>query len=117
MAIRINFFNTPEHKVFHYEPMYYDEYKEHVEELRKKYGKDKTEDEIKEMAAKDGYVEKKSTYVPGMSIRGSFRKGLEENRKQEANGKLKTVIRLISLLAAAVVAYYIAQGLASMLMN
>lgn len=120
MSLRIGFFSTPEHRVFHYNPSYYDPTKEHIEELRRKYGKDKTDEEIVGLAAKDGEnidLKPKSTYIPGAAIRGSFRKSLEENRKEEGNRKVKRVIVLLGLLAAAAVAYYLAQGLATMLMN
>lgn len=120
MSLRIGFFSTPEHRVFHYNPSYYDPTKEHIEELRRKYGKEKTDEEIVSLAAKDGEtveIKPKSTYIPGAAIRGSFRRSLEENRKEEGNKKLKRVIVLIALLAAAAVAYYLAQGLATMLMS
>ena len=98
--MRISFFNLPEHRVFNYKPRYYDESKEHIDQLRQKY-------------AKDENGERK--YIPGMSIREAYRKGIEGERKPAGNAKLKNVILLVSLLAVFVVAYYVAQGLSDLL--
>ena len=39
MAFGFKFWHIPEHRVFHYEPRYYDERKERLEEIYMKYGK------------------------------------------------------------------------------
>lgn len=104
MGLRISFFNTPSHRVFNYRPRYYDETKEHIKELEEKYGK--TEDAVQE-----------KRYVPGAAIQQAYRNGLEGERRSSGNGKLKKMIILISLLAAMVAAYYLAQGLAEMILK
>ena len=52
MAFGFKFWHIPEHRVFHYEPRYYDERKERLEEMYKKYGKTMPSEEIDEMAKK-----------------------------------------------------------------
>ena len=115
MAIRFTFFPTPQHKVFHYEPRYYDPRKERLEQLYEKYGKTpegmkKAEEELaaeKEAPSKD--------YVPGSRIRGAFSRSVEESRRAEGNQKVKKILTLITILAAIVVAYYLSQGLVKLL--
>lgn len=97
--MRISFFNLPEHRVFTYRPRYYDETKEHIQELEKKYATDENGEKI---------------YVPGMSIREAYRKGIDGKRKQAGNARLKNIILLLSMIAVFVVAYYIAQGMSEL---
>lgn len=116
MAIRISFFPTPEHKVFHYEPKYYDPRKERLEQLYEKYGRTpegmkKAEEEI----AAETAAEKPKNYVPGQNIRGAFSRSLEESRKAEGSQKAKKIFTLITVAAAIIVAYYLAEGLAKLL--
>lgn len=117
MAIRFTFFPTPEHKVFHYEPKYYDPQKERLEQLYEKYGK--TPEGMKraeeELAAEGGEHAVTPGYVPGKNIRGAFSRSAEEYRKAEGNNKVKRVVMLITVLAAMVVAYFLAQGLVKLL--
>lgn len=118
MAIRFTFFPTPEHKVFHYEPKYYDPQKERLEQLYEKYGKTpdgmkKAEEELAaEQLANNG---KSSGYIPGRNIRGAFSRSAEEYRKSEGNAKVKRVVMLITVLAAMVVAYFLSQGLVKLM--
>ena len=124
MAIRFNFFPTPEHKVFHYEPRYYDPRKERLEQLYEKYGKTpegmkKAEDEFAaEQAASGGQASQPGVsmeYVPGSRIRGAFTRSVEESRRSEGSQKVKKILTLITILAAIVVAYYLSQGLVKLL--
>ncbi len=123
--MRISFFPTPEHKVFNYKPRFYDENKEEMKKRYEKYGKQypgesDSEKEITEKRenadkfdAKEAF--KKDRYIPGKSIRGSFSKELEEHRKEAGNKKAKKIILYITLAAAFVAAYYLAQGLVTLL--
>jgi len=119
----ISFFRTPEHRVFHYTPRYYDEKKEHLQELYKKYGKDKNGKPIEGIAQNEDpsaareieEAEKKSEYVPGASIRGSFSRGHEEHLKQAGNQGVKRVITLVTLVIILVAVYFLAEGLAKIL--
>ena len=123
MAIRFSFFPTPEHKVFHYEPRYYDARKERLEQLYEKYGKTpegmkKAEEELaaEQADAADGDQSAvHSDYVPGSRIRGAFTRSVQENRRAEGNQKVKKILTLITILAAIVVAYYLSQGLVKLL--
>lgn len=105
MGLRISFFNTPSHRVFNYRPRYYDETKEHIQELEEKYGK------------KEGVQEEERRYIPGAAIQNAYRKGLEGERRSSGNGKIRKLIILVSLLAAMVAAYYLAQCLAEMFLK
>lgn len=124
MAIRFSFFPTPEHKVFHYEPRYYDPRKERLEQLYEKYGKTpegmkKAEDELAaEQAASGDQASQPGVskdYVPGSRIRGAFTRSVDESRRSEGNQKVKKILTLITILAAIVVAYYLSQGLVKLL--
>lgn len=94
MAFRISFFNTPKHRVFTYKPRYYDETKEHIKELKEKYHPKESET---------------GTYIPGLSIREAYRKGIEGNRKDAGGVKVKGYIVFITLIVLFIAAYYIAQ--------
>ena len=116
MAFGIKFWHIPEHRVFHYEPRYYDEHKEHVEELYKKYGKTMPGEEIEAMAREQGLTDETGKrYIPGMSIRGSFRKTYEEKRmsQEKENSAMsiaKKIILALTLLALAAAAFYLSKG-------
>jgi hypothetical protein len=108
----ISFFKTPSHRVFHYTPRYYDERKERIANIYKKYGKNPDGTPIDTSKdAKDGQgATYTKPYVPGESIRGSFSKGIEQHRRQAEKKKVKRLINLITLVALAVAIYYIAIG-------
>lgn len=119
----ISFFRTPEHRVFHYTPRYYDPDKERLQELYKKYGKDKngkplegTSQEIDPEGEREiAEAQKKNEYVPGASIRGSFSRAYEEHTKQAGNQKVKKVITLITIAIILIAVYFVADGLAKIL--
>lgn len=126
MAIRFSFFPTPEHKVFNYQPRYYDARKERLEQLYEKYGKTpegmkRAEEELAAELAASGDAEPDSAhsasseYVPGSRIRGAFSRSVEQSRRAEGSQKVKKIITLITILAAIVVAYYLSQGLVKLL--
>ncbi|MBR0223803.1 MAG: hypothetical protein IJL93_05960 [Bacteroidales bacterium] len=117
MAFGFKFWHIPEHRVFHYEPRYYDERKEKLEEIYKKYGKTMPGEEIEAMAKKEGLIEEDSgrRYIPGMHIRGSFRRTYEEKRLSEekeasAMSLVKKVVLALTLVALAAAAYYLSKG-------
>lgn len=100
MAFRISFFRTPQHRVFNYKPVYWDPEKEAFEERVKK---------SREKIAATKKNEDKP-YVPGGSIRGSFQKRHEVERRYPARQKLIRAIIVISLIVIMVLAVYLTQG-------
>ena len=124
MAFGFKFWHTPEHRVFHYEPRYYDERKERLEEIYKKYGKTMPGAEIEALARKEGLLEEETgrRYIPGMHIRGSFRKTYEEKRlsaekETSAMNITKKVILALTLVALAAAAYYLSKGFVLLLVQ
>ena len=123
MAFGIKFWHIPEHRVFHYEPRYYDERKERLEELYKKYGKTMPGEEIEAIAKKEGLIDETGRrYIPGMHIRGSFRQTYEEKRlsKEKDNSPMaiaKKVIMILTGVAIAFAAYYLSKGFILLLVN
>lgn len=123
MAFGFKFWHIPEHRVFHYEPRYYDENKERLEEIYKKYGKTMPGKEIEEMARKEGLIgEDGRRYIPGMHIRGSFRKTYEEKRlssekDNSAMGIIKKLILVLTAVALAAAAYLLSKGFILLLMK
>ncbi len=123
MAFGFKFWHIPEHRVFHYEPRYYDEKKERLEEIYKKYGKTMPGKEIEEMARKEGLIgEDGRRYIPGMHIRGSFRKTYEEKRlssekDNSAMGIIKKLILVLTAVALAAAAYLLSKGFILLLMK
>ena len=117
MAFGFKFWHIPEHRVYHYEPRYYDERKERLEEIYKKYGKTMPGSEIEAMARKEGLIEEDTgrRYIPGMHIRGSFRQTYEEKRlsKEKDTSPIsiaKKVILALTMIAIAAAAYYLSKG-------
>ena len=117
MAFGFKFWHIPEHRVFHYEPRYYDERKERLEEIYKKYGKTMPGSEIEAMARKEGLIEEDTgrRYIPGIHIRGSFRQTYEEKRlsKEKDTSPIsitKKVILALTMIAIAAAAYYLSKG-------
>ena len=124
MAFGFKFWHIPEHRVFHYEPRYYDERKEKLEEIYKKYGKTMPGEEIEAIAKKEGLVDEDTgkSYIPGMHIRGSFRRTCEERRLSEekensAMSIVKKVILALTLIAIAAAAYYLSKGFILLLVS
>ena len=117
MAFGFKFWHIPEHRVFHYEPRYYDERKERLEEIYKKYGKTMPGEEIEAMAKKEGLIEEDTgrCYIPGMHIRGSFRQTYEEKRLSREKDTspmsiVKKIILALTMVAIAAAAYYLSKG-------
>lgn len=122
MAFGFKFWHIPEHRVFHYEPRYYDERKERLEALYKKYGKTMPGEKIDEIARKEGLIEEEKRYIPGMHIRGSFRETYESKRlsKEKENSPMSLVRKLIlalTMIALAAAAYYLSKGFVLLLVQ
>lgn len=116
--LNISFFKTPEHRVFHYEPRYYDPQKEQLQKIYEKYGKNPDgTPKVQGTEAEAEYNKIVSTqkHIPGESIRGSFQSAYKESRRSAGNHKIKTIITIIALILAFVAAYYLADSLVYLL--
>lgn len=97
MGLNFSFFKTPKHRVFNYQPLYYDERKE---ALQDRIAKARVEEQGKERE-----------YIPGKNIRTNFRKAIYENRKQAGSPMVMRIIVLLSLLGLMTAAYYVAKSI------
>ncbi|MBO4764320.1 MAG: hypothetical protein J5508_01245 [Bacteroidales bacterium] len=115
----ISFLPTPKHRVFHYEPRYWNEKEEKMKERYAKYGKEydpkapwegKASDEAE---PKDTEVKNhlRDGYVPGILIRDAYRNGIDSNRRKTTNTKVRTIIIIVSLLLAFIAVYYFTMGI------
>ena len=115
----ISFLPTPKHRVFHYEPRYWNEKEEKMKERYAKYGKEydpKSPWECKgteESGAAEPEVKNhlRDGYVPGVLIRDAYRNGIDSNRRKSTNTKLRTIIIIVSLLLAVIAVYYFTMGI------
>lgn len=114
----ISFLPTPKHRVFHYEPRYWNEKEEKMKERYAKYGKEYNPNTPWEGKGSDNAQEKdnepknhlRDGYVPGVLIRDAYRNGIDSNRRKTTNTKLRTIIIIVSLLLAVVAVYYFTIG-------
>ena len=89
--MNISFFKVPRHRVFHYEPRYWDERKEHREQVRN--------EALREKALKEGREWKDESYRPGQYISGR----LQEQARNSRRGSLsKNQTRLIAMASVAI---------------
>ncbi len=86
MGLNISWFKTSKHRVFHYEPLYYNEKKEKMDE---RYNR--------------------NTYTPGVNIRGKIRNSSVENKKHPMSSFTRKIVVFISLLIMFILAYYFSQ--------
>ena len=94
MAFRLTFFSIPKLRVYSYKPRYYDETKEHIQQLEEKYHPKESET---------------GTYIPGLGIREAYRRGIEGQRRQAGGTKVKGYIVIITMIMLFIAAYYIAK--------
>lgn len=113
MALKLSFFKTPKHRVFNYQPLYWDQRKE---ELQQRVAKAELERDAKiraeEVDTQQGIREsiEKGDYIPGRNIRMNFRHNLYESRRRPNSPFFMRIIILLSLLGLMVALYYIAQA-------
>ncbi len=96
MAINFGFFRTPKHRVFNYQPLYYDERKEAMQERFERLHEQEQG--------------KERDYKPGKAIRGKIQKALYDNRRQSGSPTVSRIIILLSILALMYVVYYVAKS-------
>ena len=87
--MNISFFKTPEHRVFHYEPRYWDESKERREHVEN--------EALKEKALREGKEWKDEAYKPGMYISGRLQEQARNSRRGSLNKNLTRIIGLVSV--------------------
>lgn len=97
---RITFFSTPQPRSFNYKPRYYDEDKERLAKIYEKYGKNPD-------GTTNPELQKKSTYVPGVNIRGAFRKSMEESRDYSKGSAMKGIFTVMTILFIVVILFFI----------
>lgn len=97
MGLNFSFFKTPKHRVFNYQPRYYDPRKEALDERIAR--------------AREEEKGKEHDYVPGRNIRTNFRKAVYENRKQAGSPFVMRIIVLISIVGLATALYFFAKSI------
>ena len=124
----ITFFPTPKHRVFNYQPRYYDERKERLREIYAKYGKEypgddkasarQAAEDLKDVASYGEVNEllkaenpREGKYIPGQYIRAAYRQDTSQRMSTEQKSPLRKVVTIVTVLAAIVAAYYLSQGL------
>lgn len=127
MGLRLSFFRTPKHRVFNYQPLYYDQRKEELEEriarakeeaqsetwaAENAQGKAKGNAEGQAEGQKNGTtaIRENPHYVPGKNIRQNFRKSVFENRRRPGSPLIMRLIVLLSMIGIMVALYYVAQA-------
>lgn len=101
MGLNISFFKTPKHRVFHYEPLYYNEQKEKMEERLHEIEREK--------ALKEGRVLESEKYYPGRNIRGKIRNSSEEYKRHAMKSSTRRLVTYISLTILFILVYYAGQ--------
>ncbi len=97
-----SFFKTPQHKVFNYQPLYYDERKERRENVRA--------DALREKAQREGTEFKDENYYPGKYIKGKIQENSERNRKHAVSQKTLKIIGMLSIAIFFLFLAYFAQS-------
>lgn len=102
MAFNISFFKLPKHKVFNYQPLYYDERKERRENVRA--------DALREKARREGTEFRDENYYPGKYISGKMQEELRCNRRNALAQNIVKIIGAISLVVFFIFLFYFADG-------
>jgi hypothetical protein len=117
MAFRLSFFKTPKHRVFNYQPLFYDAQKEDLN-MRVSQAMAEREAELrakKIAAGEDPRTREERLYYPGRSIRGSYQKALVGNRRRAGDNRWMRLVILGSIIALLVAAVYFADGIGLLL--
>lgn len=101
MAISFSFFKVPKHRVFHYEPRYYDERKEHRDAVAREARRQK--------AVREGKEWKEEGYVPGKNIPGSIQQAVENNRRHPMKPSTMRLVSYITLLIFFIFLFFFGQ--------
>lgn len=116
---RITFFSTPEPRQYNYKPRYYDERKERLEELYKKYGRTpegmrKAEAEASLQDAASGNPDH---YVPGSLIHGAYARARQnaEQPRNRTRSRMKKILTVVSVLLIVLLAWFLGKGFIQMM--
>lgn len=93
MGLGFSFFKTPRHRVFNYQPLYYDEQKEAMKER------------LERLHMEEG--EKKETYRPGRFIRFNMRKSFYNSRSKKGSPTVTRFIIFAAIAGLFIMAYYL----------
>ncbi|MEN6619236.1 MAG: hypothetical protein ABFC28_07060 [Rikenellaceae bacterium] len=96
MGFNLSLFKTPKHRVFNYQPLYYDEKKEAMEE---RHARLREEEKGKEQG-----------YIPGRLLRGNLRRAVYQNRRGTGSVILNRIIIMAFLIILLFAAYYLAKS-------
>lgn len=92
MGLNLGLFKTPRHRVFNYQPLYYDERKEALNEKVEKARRKEAGD-----------------YVPGEDIKGAFSKMKYNVKRSKSKDSTRRFITLITLVVFMIALVYIAK--------
>jgi len=117
MAFRLSLFKTPKHRVFNYQPLFYDPKKEELDNrVAKAMAELEEEKRAKRIAAgEDPRTREERLYYPGRSIRGSYQKALLGNRRRAGDNPWMRLIVIASIIALLVAAVYFADAVGFLL--
>ncbi|MGE0092279.1 MAG: hypothetical protein AB7S40_06950 [Bacteroidales bacterium] len=110
MGLKLSFFKTPKHRVFNYQPLYYDERKEDLQERVTRAREQAQEEERIKKGLPKQEAKTNPNYVPGKNIRTNFRKTFYESRRRPNSPFIMRIIVLLSMVGLMVALYYIAQA-------
>lgn len=95
MGIGFSFFKAPKHRVFKYQPLYFDERKEAMKERLERLNLEERESEEK--------------YRPGKFIRFNMRKSFYESRSKKGSPVVTRFIILAAISGLLIMFYYLAK--------
>ncbi|MCL2502308.1 MAG: hypothetical protein FWE30_04100 [Bacteroidales bacterium] len=117
MASRFSFFRTPTHRVFAYQPIYYDPEKEKREKRAVQLRAIKEEEmrqkgiPVPSDTGADPRTREERLHYPGKRIRGSFRRALYENRRHAGDNRFLRIVAVLSIAALLVLLLYFADAI------
>ena len=97
----ISFFKVPNHRVFHYEPRYWDERKERREMVKN--------EALREKALREGREWKDESYKPGMYLSGKFQEQARNNRRCTHSNNITRIIGIVSFATFLALLYFFAK--------
>jgi len=102
MGLGFSFFKAPKHRVFNYQPRYYDPQKERLKEMQ-------------EAADLQTIEEQYSTRHLQSRMHKRFQDAMYNNRRSPGNKKIRRIVMLLSLAALLAAIFYFADAIALLL--